>query len=410
MPDAGSGLPPEVDRTRRPTASQARSQAIADAVSAGIPGWAPEKTPGLLRLAAQADSEFAVPAMLAWLHLAACDMPRANAALHQWRTALSACPPPVRQGLPRLLRRRDVLVAEILQEARLAPGAAEAARSAIARGDGEAAAALVRSVPGSYPAAVAAVTLAEAEHRSHSADDSRSIPRVIVQGWFDTAMPDEVRDLTKTWARHHPGWDHRVFDTLSAAAWIRDHMGLDAERIFRSASPVGKSNLFRYAYLSILGGLWSDADDRCLTSVAPLIRGRSLVVVRESLGAVADNFMAAAPRHPVLAATRDEAFSNVQDGFEESPWLANGPGVVTRKTAAWLTGQLGGEVSDYLIAPGPRMAEYVEMHVQLDYKESTMAWDVPADPSAELPIHLQRPWDTPHPLSRRQRRLMDLIS
>lgn len=410
MPDAGSGLPVEVVRATEDRSLQARRDAIADEVSAGVPGWAPERTPGLLRLAAQADREIAVPAMLAWLYLAACDMPRAEAALQQWRAALSACPPPVRQALPRLLRRRDTLVAEILQEARLAPGAAEAARRAITRRDGEGAAALVRSVPGSYPAAVAAVTLAEADHRSNPADDSRSIPPVIVQGWFDTPMPEDVRELTETWARHHPGWDHKIFDTMSAAAWLREHMSLDAERIFRSASPVGKSNLFRYAYLSIVGGIWSDADDRCLTCVAPLIRGRSLVVVRESLGAVADNFMAAAPRHPVLAATRDEAFGNLRDGFAESPWLANGPGVVTRKTAAWLTGQLGGEVSDYLIAPGSQMSAYVDMHFPLDYKESTMAWDVPADPGAEVPPHLQHPWDAPHPLSRRQRALMDSVS
>lgn len=409
MPDTGPGLPVEVARSPEDPSLQARRDAIADEVSAAVPGWTPEKTPQLLRLAAQADREIAVPAMLAWLQLAACDMPRAEAALQQWRTALSACPPRVRQALPRLLRRRDMLVAEILQEARLAPGAAEAARSALTQRDWEGAAALVRSVPGSYPAAVAAVTLAEAEHQSNSADDSRSIPLVIVQGWFDTPMPGDVREVTETWARHHPGWDHKIFDTMSATAWIRGHMGLDAERIFRSASPVGKSNLFRYAYLSIVGGLWSDADDRCRTSLAPLIRGRSLVVVRESLGAVADNFMAAAPRHPVLAATRDEAFGNVRDGFAESPWLANGPGVVTRKTAAWLTGQLGGQVSDYLIAPGPQMSEYVEMHLQLDYKESTMAWDVPADPGAELSTHLQHPWDAPHPLSRRQRRLMDSV-
>jgi len=410
MPDAGSGLPLEVERTQPPTASQAHRQAIADEVSARVPGWTPEKTPGLLRLAAQADREIAVPAMLAWLHLAACDMPRAEAALQQWRAALSACPPSVRQALPRLLRRRDTLVAEILQEARLAPGAAEAARSAITRRDWERAAALVRSVPGSYPAAVAAVTLADAEHRSHPADDSRSIPPVIVQGWFDTPIPEDAREVTETWAHHHPGWEHKIFDAMSAAAWLREHMSLDAERIFRSASPVGKSNLFRYAYLSIVGGIWSDADDLCLTSVAPLIRGRSLVVVRESLGAVADNFIAAAPRHPVLAATRDEAFGNVRDGFAESPWLANGPGVVTRKTAAWLTSQPGGEVSDYLIAPGSQMSAYVDMHLPLDYKESTMAWDVPADPGADLPTYLQHPWDAPHPLSRRQRGLMDSVS
>ncbi|MFM9023134.1 MAG: hypothetical protein ACKOK7_05260, partial [Solirubrobacterales bacterium] len=57
-------------------------------------------------------------------------------------------------------------------------------------------------------------------------------------------------------------------------------------------------------------------------------------------------------------------------------------------------------------ASGPRMFEYVDMHQPLAYKETSLAWDVPADPSAPLEAHLERPWAAPRPLSRRQRALL----
>lgn len=378
-----------------------RPNAMASAIRERVPGTDPFTTPGLVLQASQAPMSVGIPAAVTWLRLSACDMPGASEALAQWRLELAALPPRVRDALPRLLRRRDQLAAEILQEARLAPAAAEEARIAITGADPRRAAANLRDTPGSYPAAVAVVALA---HRPDDdlVDAQPLIPRVIVQGWFDSPLPDDAQALTASWRFHHREWDHEFFDTDRAARWIRASLGAHAEQTFLSASPVGKSNLFRYAYLAECGGLWADVDDRALAPLDGVLAGRSLVVIRESLGAVADNILGVAPGHPVLAATRDEAFRNVAHGFAESPWLANGPGLLTRHVAAWLVH--GAARAAYAILPGYRLAGRVSMHEGLAYKETTLAWDVPRD-IERIPAHWSDPWAVPRPLSRRQHQL-----
>ncbi|MFM9135956.1 MAG: hypothetical protein ACKOT0_11110, partial [bacterium] len=87
-----------------PTATR-RAAALAREVADLVPGWSPADTPGLLAQVAQADPSIGLPALLAWLSLAACDMPQASAALDSWRAGLAACAPGERDLLPRLLRR-----------------------------------------------------------------------------------------------------------------------------------------------------------------------------------------------------------------------------------------------------------------------------------------------------------------
>lgn len=380
-----------------------RPMAIASVIGALMPRWTPTDTPGLLLQASQANLSVGIPATSAWLHLAACDMPRASTALGEWRTTRATLPERERDALPRLIRRRDQLAAEVLQEARLAPSAAEIACRAIAEGDWRRAVDNRAANPGSYPAAVAVVALAASECRPRRpAPDA--IPPVLVQGWFDSPMPQDALTLVETWTRHHPAWEHRIFDTETASDWIRQWLGPEAARTFLTATPVGKANLFRYAYLSVVGGVWSDTDDRCIACIDPLLDRHTLVIWRESIGAIGDNFIAAAPGHPVLVATADEAFRNVRDGFGESPWLANGPGVFTRHVAAWLA--TDGPDLDYRIASGYELSEYIAIHQPLEYKETSLAWDVPANPSVELPSYWSHPWDQPQPLSSRQRLLL----
>ena len=364
-------------------------------VQQAVPSWAPADTPGLVLLTAAADHPAATAALQAWLSVAACNISAATDALRSWRRELAEMPPDTRVRLPRLVRLRHQLVDEIIQECLLEPGVTQAAARAIADDDRDAAVRALTGYPGSYPAAVAVVALSPRRRPGETPD----IPQVIVQGWFDSPLPDDAGDLAATWATQHPGWEHLLFDTDSAAAWIGDHLGPVAEHTFHSATPVGKSNLFRYAYLSVAGGVWSDIDDRCRRRITPLLAGHSLVVTTESTGAVADNVIAVAPGHPALVATREEAFRNVADGFEESPWLANGPGLFTRTVAAWLTGLLAGEATGYRLVSGGEMSEYVAMHEHLAYKETDLAWDVPA-----VPVEVETGWGAA--LSPRQRVLL----
>lgn len=341
--------------------------------------------------AATARREVAIAALVTWLRLASCSVQEATESLAEWRAARALLGPSELKALPRWLRIGDQHAQDIIDESMLSPTAVERARRAIRDGDPVAAIGNVTDHPGSYAAGVAVIRLLPAERESAR---GVGVPRRIVQGWFDSEMPDDARPLTEEWVRLHPGWEYLFFDTESAASWMRSTVGSDAEEVFRSASPVGKSNLFRYAYLSSEGGVWSDIDDRALSNIEPLLRGAGLVVLRETLGATGDNFIAATPEHPVLLAASKEAFANERDGFSESPWLANGPGLFTRKVAAWLAGLLPGHQPEtgYRVVRGLHLAQFVAVHEALAYKETDMAWEVAAKRAANAgePVALSR--------------------
>ena len=339
-----------------------RPMSLALRAKRGIGYVDPEASAGLLLLAASVDEAVGEATLMSWLHVAACDVDGAREWLNRWRGLRSRLTVDEREALPRLFRRQDALVGDVVHECGLRPDATGRAAQALAAGSVQNAVANLADVPDSYAAAVATVTLLS---RDRAAERGESvIPRVIVQGWFDSAMPPEVREIARGWQGHHRDGEYVLVDSDAAAEWIRDRLGPDRERVFRSATPVGKSNLFRYAYLAESGGVWSDIDDRCIDTVWPLIDGYGLVVVRETIGAVADNFVAAAPGHPALVATRDEAFRNVADGFDESPWLA---------------GMLPGPASPTLVLRGWQASAFVAMHQPLAYKETPLAWDVILD-------------------------------
>ncbi|MFN8185383.1 MAG: glycosyltransferase [Candidatus Nanopelagicales bacterium] len=362
-----------------------RPMTIARAAQRTLAYADPEAAAGLTLLVAEVDHPVGQSAYLAWMAAAACDMAVAQQALTEWETTLEGLSCPAHDRLPRLIRRRAPLVRDIVADARVAPAATQRAAEALAHRDPNAAAENLRAHPESFPAAVAVIALAPRQGCVEL--PAAEIPHVIVQGWFDSPAPNEAMRLVRGWRDRHPGWHHLFFDTSAAAAWIKSHLGSRHEAIFRSATPVGKSNLFRYAYLSECGGVWSDIDDRCLAHVGPLVDAHSLVVTQETIGAVADNVIMVVPGHPALEATRDEAFHNVGTGSAASPWLFNGPGLFTRKVAAHLARLSSAadnthEVprpSGYRILSGYEMSGYVAMHEPLPYKETTLAWDVPDD-------------------------------
>ncbi len=64
-----------------------------------------------------------------------------------------------------------------------------------------------------------------------------------------------------------------------------------------------KADIFRLALLVAEGGVYVDADDRCLRPLDTLLpAGASLVLSQEEFGCAANHFLAASPGHPVLQA------------------------------------------------------------------------------------------------------------
>lgn len=321
--------------------------------------------------------------LLTRYRIAAGDFDAAEADLAAWRRLLESMPPDLYERQPRFVRSTHVFTSDVIDEGKLAGRTVLNSTHAVVQAAAvDEAVELVRSCPGCYaPAAGLVTVLTEkgiARATSRRPSDS-PIPKVVVQGWFgDTPCPEDVRETSRSWPEMNPDYRHVSFDTNTATEWLTARFGEAVAQVFRGATPVVQSNLFRHAYLSVEGGVWADMDDEALAPIDELVAGRSLVAPIEPLGGLGDNFIAAAPRHPVVAACFAEALQNVREGFEESIWLAVGPGLFTRNVAQWVAenperAQLG---SDTVLVDSLSLSRYVGMWRPHAYKETEQSWDV----------------------------------
>lgn len=91
------------------------------------------------------------------------------------------------------------------------------------------------------------------------------IPNIIHQIWVGAKpIPKILRDFAKTWQAFHPGWEYKLWtnDFVESVLMqmIPEHRVLYSEL----QDPRAKADLLRYYILYLYGGLYVDADFKCL--------------------------------------------------------------------------------------------------------------------------------------------------
>jgi len=164
------------------------------------------------------------------------------------------------------------------------------------------------------------------------------IPKVITQYWHEPETPADVAALMASWNELNPGYTTERFDDAKARAYLQTHFPrpvLDA--YLRGREPAQRADIFRLARMFRDGGVYADADDRCLTPLdAWLPEGASLVLYQDEFGTIANNFIAAAPGHPLIKATLEMGVTAINRGDSDFLWLSTGPGLWARTLAATL--------------------------------------------------------------------------
>ncbi|WP_238367974.1 tetratricopeptide repeat protein [Mesobacterium pallidum] len=206
--------------------------------------------------------------------------------------------------------------------------------------------------------------------------DPGPIPRRIVQFWDSPEVPDQVEALAAETRALNPGYDFRRYDERTAAAYLHDK-GEEAALVAYQLSPhaAAKSDILRLAVLYHDGGVYMDADDRCLVPLDEILpNGTRIVAYQEDLISVGNNFLAAAPGDPVFRAALDDAAIAFTEMAGESIWLATGPGAVTRAMALHGTDESGALRPDIWLMPWFRLRHFVSFHIRLSYKTSNDHW------------------------------------
>lgn len=90
------------------------------------------------------------------------------------------------------------------------------------------------------------------------------IPKTLIRYWHDPCdLPEDVRACLNSWDRlGEEGFEFRMFDDVSASAYIGDRYGArEREAFARCRHPAMRSDYLRMCFVLAEGGLYVDADD-----------------------------------------------------------------------------------------------------------------------------------------------------
>ena len=103
-----------------------------------------------------------------------------------------------------------------------------------------------------------------ASHDAGGLPFSKEVPRTLIQYWHDPSdLPNDVRDCIASWdSLADEGFQRRMFDDASAAAYIAEQFGSRERAAFESCRhPAMRSDYLRMCVILSEGGLYVDTDD-----------------------------------------------------------------------------------------------------------------------------------------------------
>ncbi len=151
----------------------------------------------------------------------------------------------------------------------------------------------------------------------------------IVQFW-DADTPDYIDELLDSVRTLNPEYGYQCFNDETAREFIVQFYGTTVLNAYNDCViPAMRSDLFRYCYLYENGGLYVDADYRCLRPLAPLVdltpRG---YLYKHNDGICNGSILFRQPHDPLGHAVLEAALTNLQELRNSSnTWEITGPAI-----------------------------------------------------------------------------------
>ncbi len=202
------------------------------------------------------------------------------------------------------------------------------------------------------------------------------IPKIIFQYWDDPEPPEQVAEVMDNNRRMNPDYDYRRFDLAAARDYLTARQEEAAAKAFwLTTSAAGQSDILRLAVLWHEGGVYLDADDRCVAPFSGLLDHRMRFIgYQETFWTVGNNFLAVQPHDPIIRAALDDATEALAGPLGASIWLSSGPGAISRALMSHGTDQQGLWQEGVWVMPLHRMQNFFVPHIRLPYKVSDAHW------------------------------------
>ncbi len=143
------------------------------------------------------------------------------------------------------------------------------------------------------------------------------IPKIIVQTYNTTNLPTEIVGAVKSWKVLNKDYKYIFFDDNQCREFIKENFNSDVIKAFDCLIPGAfKADLFRYCFLYVEGGVYSDIDNICMTPLDNFINDDDeLVLVKDrsigNQGLIYNSFIATNKNNPILKKAIDLVVYNV---------------------------------------------------------------------------------------------------
>jgi tetratricopeptide (TPR) repeat protein len=205
-----------------------------------------------------------------------------------------------------------------------------------------------------------------------------AIPNHIAQFWDTPDPPAQISELNQTWKKLNPTFKYSLFNINSASQFLLYNFPSDVQIAFKRAQGATQAaDLFRLAYLFLQGGFYCDADDRCLGSLSSFVPSYATFVgYLEGHGSIANNFIGAVPKHPVIERALKLAVTAINRGDHDEPWLSTGPGLLSRAFSQILseTNSYPNLLEKTAIFDVNYLQRHIGFHCPADYKKTSKHW------------------------------------
>ena len=175
--------------------------------------------------------------------------------------------------------------------------------------------------------ALATVRLAPQNNMRAQADDDvgMRIPRQIYQTYVQRTP------FMASW-QQQPGWQHHFFDDAACRRFVQQHLEPAVYAAYMRLTPgAARADLWRYCVLWVRGGVYADADCRCLAPLDEWVGAETQLLVpvdheHEPALGLFQAVLACTPAHPVMRRAIDAVVRHVTAGQHRADIFAlSGP-------------------------------------------------------------------------------------
>jgi hypothetical protein len=161
----------------------------------------------------------------------------------------------------------------------------------------------------------------------------RSRSMLLIQYWDTEDIPTYIAELFRSFRTHNPGLNHRIFGRASAEDFIAENFTSREVAAFRAcAVPSMQADYFRYCAVLTMGGVYADADFRCVGSLKRINNGSEdgTLFVKPNGNIPCSFFAFQSPGHNFLKLALEIATVRIEERDpKDDAWLATGPAITT---------------------------------------------------------------------------------